>query len=76
MYPARLLHPFIQGAAPTTSPRAAESPLYGVPFASERTYMPHHEMWGSTIGPREGLLGVFGTVGRRICRISNVVFGE
>jgi hypothetical protein len=56
--------------------RRLRSPPAVLPYASERIFMRRHYMWGSTIGLGEGLSGVFGPVGRRICSLLHLEFGE
>jgi hypothetical protein len=38
--------------------------------------MRNHDMWASAFGPAARLSGVFDPVERRMCRFSNVDFGE
>ena len=78
MYPARLLLPFIQGATPNDQPRAAEGSVpYGVRSLHKRAHLyAAQRHTGAVFGPGAGSSGAFGPVGRRICRISNVDFGE
>ena len=38
--------------------------------------MRHHDTWVAALGLGAGLSGVIGSIGRQICRISNVDFAE
>jgi hypothetical protein len=65
-----------QTAADIPFPTTASSQRRSFSCAAARIFMRHHHMLASPIGTVAGLSGVFGCVGRQICRISNADFGE